>query len=142
MTQKHLLLHVGIAEFSEPTLLLIGDALVLYWLADQIDARQELKLAEMPSLVSQTEVNLRLAPATHSGSLTRKGKAFSWEISADEAKQFAQQLRGLAASPGPAHAYLDPESNTSGVQVVASKEEYDLEKIFGAEMWSDSIKDF
>lgn len=125
------MLHVGIAEFSEPTLLLLGDALVLHWLADQINACHVLRLAEMPDRVRQIGVDLRLIPGTQSGSLNLKGHVFAWEISANEAEQFAQQLRELADSIGPGHAYLDPQLNTSGVLVVASKGEYDPERIFG-----------
>ncbi|MGQ0593349.1 MAG: hypothetical protein ACT4QB_12085 [Gammaproteobacteria bacterium] len=38
---------------------------------------------------------------------------------------FAEQLRALAASESPAHAYLDTESNNAGVEIVVSKGEYD-----------------
>ena len=132
MTQEHSVLHIGIAEFADPTLLLIGDATSLCWLADQIDARRDIKLAEMTGFVHETKIGLHLVPATRSGSLTRLGDAFDWEISAVEAQQFAQQLRELAAGASPAHAYLDPESNPADVQVVASKGEYDPVKVFGA----------
>lgn len=132
MTQEHSILHIGIAEFADPTLLLIGDATSLGWLADQIDARRDIKLAEMSGLVHETKIDLHLIPATRSGRLTRLGDAFDWEISAVEAQQFAQQLRELAACVSPAHAYLDPESNPTEVQVVASKGEYDPVKVFDA----------
>lgn len=130
MTQS--LLHIGIADFADPTLLLIGDAGSLSWLAEQIDARREFNLAEMPDLVWEAQVHLRLAPVMRSGRLTRQGNAFEWEISADEARQFAQQLRELAAGPAPAHAYLDPESNAADVQLVASMGEYDPKRVFAA----------
>jgi len=133
MTQEASLLHIGIADFAEPTLLLIGDAQSFSWLADQIDARRELDFAEMPSLVSRTDVNLRLVPTMQTGRLTRRANVFGWEISAIEAQQFAQQLRGLAASTSPAHAYLDPESNVAGVQLVASMGEYDQSKVFASQ---------
>jgi len=132
MTQEPSLLHIGLAEFADPTLLLIGDATSLGWLADQIDARRDIKLAEMTGLVHGTRIDLHLIPATGSGRLTRLGHAFDWEISAAEAQQFAQQLRELAAGVSPAHAYLDPESNPADVQVVASKGEYDPVKVFDA----------
>lgn len=132
MTQEQAVLHVGIAQFADPTLLLVGDATSLRWLADQIDARRDIKLAEMTGLVHVRKIDLHLVPATHGGRLTRLGDAFGWEISAVEAQQFAQQLRELAAGTSPAHAYLDPESNTADVQVVASKGEYDPEKVLAA----------
>lgn len=132
MTQEQALLHVGIAEFADPTLLLIGDATSLCWLADQIDARRDIKLAEMTGSVHMRKIDLHLVPAKCSGSLKRLGDAFIWEISTVEAQQFAQQLTELAAGTSPAHAYLDPESNAADVQVVASIGEYDPEKVFAA----------
>ena len=130
MTQQHSLLHVGMADFSEQTLLLIGDVNSLAWLAEQIETRREITLAEMHGFVRLTGVGLHLIPVKQSGSLTRLGESFNWEISAIEARHLAQQLRELATATAPAHAYLDSESNVTGVQVVASKGEYDPEKVF------------
>jgi hypothetical protein len=39
----------------------------------------------------------------------------------------------LAASEVPAHAYLDPTFNSSGVQIMASLGEYDAARVFGKE---------
>lgn len=132
MTQQRSWLHIGIADFAEPTLLLIGDANSLSWLAEQIDTRRDIKLGEMHGIVRQTRGGLHLIPVIHSGRLTRLGDTFDWEISAVEARQLAQQLRELAVATSPAHAYLDSESNITNVQVVASKGEYDPEKVFAA----------
>lgn len=132
MTQQRSWLHVGLADFAERTLLLIGDTNSLSWLAEQIDTRRDIKLTEMHQTVRLTGVGLRLIPTIHRGRLTRLGEAFDWEISADEAPQLARQLRELATATTPAHAYLDPQSNTTDVQVVASKGEYDPEKVFVA----------
>lgn len=132
MTQQRSWLHVGLADFAERTLLLIGDANSLSWLAEQIDTRRDIKLTEMHEIVRQTGVGLRLIPAIHSGRLTRQGDVFDWEISAVEAPQLARQLRELAMATVPAHAYLDPQSNTTDVHLVASKGEYDAEKVFAA----------
>jgi len=131
MTIMHSLLCVGIVEFADPALLLIGDAQSLSWLADQIDARRELNFAAIPSYVSQIDVSLRLAFTMQNGHLVRQGNVLDWEISSVEAQQFAKQLKELAASTSPAHAYLDPESNQSGLQIVASIGEYDPKKVFG-----------
>ena len=112
--------------------MLIGDANSLAWLADQIETRRDIKLAKMHGIVWHTEIALHLIPATLGGRLTRLGGAFDWEIATAEAKRLAQQLRELAMATSPAHAYLDPESNGTDVQVIASKGEYDPEKIFTA----------
>lgn len=127
------LLHIGIVDFAEPTLLLVGDAQSFAWLARQIDARQSIDFAEVPNQTRQVRISLRLAPRARTGCLRRRADVLDWEISAAEAQQFAQQLRELAASVLPAHAYLDPESNIAGVQVVASKGEYDPAKVLAAQ---------
>ena len=122
-------MHIGIVDFAEPTLLLIGEAKSFAWLARQVDSHQEVDFAKVPNLAGQVGVNLRLAPTAQAGCLRRRADVFEWEISVAEAQQVAQQLRELAASASPAHAYLDPESNIAGVQVVALKGEYDPSKL-------------
>jgi hypothetical protein len=87
----------------------------------------------MPNLVRQVVVNLHVIPTIHGGSLTRRAHVFDWRISAVEATQFAQSIRTLAANTSAAHAYLDPESNVAGVQVVASLGEYDPSKVFASQ---------
>ncbi len=131
MTDKRSLLRIGVADFAEPTLLLVGDSKSFSWLADQIDARQELKLAEMPEFIRMTISSMDIVPAINSGRLTRTGSSsFILEVSDTEATQFAEQLRALAVCSTPAHVYLDPQINAAGVQLLASKGEYDPEKIF------------
>lgn len=130
MTRQDSLLYVGIPDFAEPTLLLIGDEKSLSWLADQIDTRRAIRLEEMRGIVSQTLITLRLVPVIKNGNLSRLGDAFDWKISAVEVEKFTLQLRELAVATSPAHIYLDPESNAADVQMVASKGEYDPEKIF------------
>ncbi len=129
MTQRLSVLHVGMVSLPDPTLLLIGDATSLGWLAEQIAAGRDTKLEPVPGPV---RVGLHLVPATRGGRLTRIGETFDWDISAKEAQRFSQQLRELAASASPAHAYLDSELSTDGVRVLASIGEHDPEKVFAA----------
>lgn len=131
MMKEHSMFYIGMADFSEPTLLLIGDEFSLRWFADQINAGCEIQFGELPNFVRQSKIDLRLIPSASSGRLTRQGNAFNWEITEAEALQFAQQLRELADSASPAHAYLDPEINISDIQVVASKGEYNPQAVFG-----------
>ncbi len=58
------------------------------------------------------------------------GLILEWQMSASEAAVVSHQLRELAASSSPAHAYLDPASNLTGVQIMASKGEYDPARVF------------
>ena len=122
-------MHIGLADFAESTLLILGDAASLNWLADCIETRQSIDLATSP-FVNMVSVGLVVAPTDAEGSLSRNDTLFKWKVSPLEADQFAEQLRELAVSQKPAHAYLDPKSNDAGVQVIASKGEYSGDAVF------------
>lgn len=130
MRKDEPLLHVGMADFAEPTLLIVGDAESLVWLADYIDTQQPIRFAALSPSVRLVNVDLRLAPSDAGGSLHRSGSVLDWKVSSVEARQFAEQLRTLAASESPAHTYLDTESNNAGVEIVVSKGEYDPSAVF------------
>ena len=118
-------LRIGVAEFSEPTLLLITDARGFRWLAGQIESRKEFTIAQTRG-PQGSRVSIRFVPKKV-GRLNRAGNAFTWAISQAEATQFADQLRQLSESGTPAHAYLDSEGV---IPVVASLDEYDPEEVF------------
>lgn len=124
------MLHIGIADFAEPALLLLGDADSLAWLADQIEAEQDIDFASLANVVRQLNFNLRILFMERGDGLSRREAAFVWEVSAAEAQRLAAQLRSLAENMSPSHAYLDPTPNLAGVQVIASLGEYDPGKIF------------
>lgn len=128
MNDKKVCLQIGLVDFAEPTLLLLGDATSFSWLADCIKARQSLDFAELP-FVELVNVKLKLEVA-HVGDLIQRAATFDWRVSLDESQQFSDQLRMLATSKAPAHAYLDPVSNSSGVQIVASLGEYSAANVF------------
>lgn len=122
-------MHIGLADFAEPTLLILGDAASLNWLADCIEMRQAIDLSASP-VVKLVNVGLVIAPTDDEGSLSRNDTLFKWRVSPLEAQQFAEQLRALAVSEKSAHAYLDPKANNAGVQVVASQGEYSGDAVF------------
>lgn len=124
------MLHIGIADFAEPTLLLLGDQDSLVWLADQMEAEQSIDLAHVANAVLQRNFGLRILFTGQGGGLRRREATFVWELSRMEASHLAAQIRGLARSTSPSHAYLDPTPNLAGVQVIASLGEYDPGKIF------------
>jgi hypothetical protein len=124
------MLHIGIADFAEPALLLLGDADSLAWLADQIEAEQDIDFASLANVVRQLNFNLRILFTERGGGLSRREAAFVWEVSPAEARRIAAQLHSLAENMSPSHAYLDPTPNLAGVQVIASLAEYDPGKIF------------
>lgn len=124
------MLHIGVADFAEPTLLFLGDGNSLAWLADQIEAEHDIDFAELPNVALQPNFNLRILFAERHGELRRRKAAFVWEVSAAEALHLAAQIRSLARNTSPAHTYLDPHLNLAGVEVVASLGEYDPSRLF------------
>ena len=130
MESNQLGLRVGLVNFHEPTLLLIGDASSFTWLAGQLEIRCPLLLEAEPG----NEIrSLSIEPSQREGRAFRSGPVLKWQISAHEAVLAAGRLRELAAHPSPAHAYLGPEFAEAGVQIVASKGEYDPARVFGAQ---------
>jgi hypothetical protein len=128
MTHEQSSLQIGIVDFADPTLLLIGEPYSIHRLAYEIASRQEFEIA-----VGQSQVRLRFVPVVCGDDrLTRKDSEFVWYISAAKAQEVVEELRGLAASAVPAHAYLDPEQNLADVEVVASIGEYKPEQMFPA----------
>lgn len=123
------MMHIGLVDFSEPTLLFLGDVDALRWLAELIESRQSIDFAATP-FASLVNVRLLLDPTDGESGLGRSGSGFVWSISSYEASKFAEQLRELVKSKIPAHAYLDPKSNSSGVQIVVSRDEYDPNIVF------------
>lgn len=126
MTNKYHGLSLGVVEFADPTFLLIGESSSFDWLADRIAERLPLTLE---SSSSEGIASLIFFP-TELGQLAQSGAVLEWQISEGEAKLAVQQLRELATSSSPAHIYLDPASNLSGLQLMASKGEYDPARVF------------
>lgn len=120
---------VGLADFAEPTLLILGDAGSLNWLADRLCSRQPLDFAALP-FVRPVHVSLRLEPTEGDGSFSRQNATFVWKVSRPESQRVADQLRALARSEVAAHAYLDPKVNSANVEVVVSKGEYASDAVF------------
>ena len=115
---------IGIPEFSEPTLLILGDEESLRELSDHIASRRDIAMASLAPKV-WSSVPLHLEPTRASqGKLQYQGESLVWQISESEAREFAHQLRTLATSPIPAHMYLDPPENPAGLEIMASKGEY------------------
>jgi hypothetical protein len=125
-------LHIGFVDFAVPTLLLLGEPSSFNWLADQIAKRQtiELKGALSEGALSEQIASLILLPVKQEGGLSRMGSTLEWRMIESEANAIIQQLRGLAVSELPAHAYLDPINNMSRLQVMASHGEYNYKLIF------------
>jgi hypothetical protein len=127
MTVQSSQIHVGIPNFTDPTLLLIGDAEALRWLSGEISARRAIVLGQQSGANRAT---LRIVPAKSKADFSRNENAFTWPISAEEAEQVALQLSALADSQRPAHAYIDPVVNPGGVQIMVSMGEYDPSRVF------------
>jgi len=61
-------MHIGLADFNEPTLLLLGDPVSLNWLADRIEAQQVVDFMAF-RFVKLVNVRLVILPADDGGSL-------------------------------------------------------------------------
>lgn len=114
-------LDVGLVNFSDPTFLLLGDSRSLEWLAEQIRNNSTLRLVGSPQ---GSGIELTITPTSTESQLSRGDGKLSWEISPSDAEKFFCQLRDLAASSAPAHAYLDIEKNLTNLQLLASIGEY------------------
>jgi hypothetical protein len=120
-------LRVGLVDFADPTFLLIGDSRSFYWLAEQIKGERAVTLEGEPG---KDRVRFSIVPSDSEGRVSRMGPILEWQMSASEAALVSRQLRELAASSSPAHAYLDPASNLAGVQIMVSRGEYDPARVF------------
>lgn len=114
-------------DFADPTFLLLGESGSFEWLAEQIEGRRAVALEGEPG---KDLARLSIVPSAQEGRVLKAGAILEWQISSSEAALVSQQLRELAASSSPAHAYLDSASNFAGVQIVASKGEYDAARVF------------
>lgn len=127
MTSDQRNLRAGLVDFADPTFLLLGESSSFEWLAAQIEGKRAVVLKGEPG---KDLMCLSIVPSDGEGRASRAEGALEWRMSASEATLVSQQLRELAASSSPAHAYLDPASNLTGVQIVASKGEYDPTRVF------------
>jgi hypothetical protein len=128
--KAHQSLSAGLVDFADSTFLLLGESDAFYWLADQIEGRSAVAVEGVPS---KGIARLSIVPTTKEGQegrVSRAGLVLEWQMSSSEAVLVSQQLRELATGSSPAHVYLDPACNLAGVQIMASKGEYDPERVF------------
>jgi hypothetical protein len=125
-TDQHSL-RAGLVDFADPTFLLLGESEAFDWLAKQLEARRAVALDGVPG---KDLARLSIVPTAQEGRVSREGPVLEWHMSSSEAVLVARQLRELATSSSSAHAYLDSARNFTGVQIMASKGEYDPERVF------------
>ena len=124
-------MQIGLADFAEPTLLVLGTKESLMALADILEKRQPTDLGTL-DFIKLVNICLAMVPTSNSGSLGKSGERFTWQISTEEVGHFAEQIRALADHPGGAHIYLDPHVNAAAVQILISKGEYGAGTVFAA----------
>lgn len=132
MTDKdQTLLYVGIVEDfkNETTLLLLGSSEGFEKLATKIELRESGDLSEI-NWVRQVCVNVHLSYCERCA-VDLSAEDVYWRICNAAARLFPEQLRGLALSQRPGHAYLECPSGEPTMQVVASRDEYDPQRVFG-----------
>ena len=134
------LLYVGyVSDFIEgtgPALPILGDTAGFLWLGNIIESRWVGKLSLLSPRVILANIGLNLAYSESHPGLMRSGAEFNWTLSNSSSKMLPGLLRGLAASDGPGHAYLDGPLEAAGIQVVASKGEYDPATLLPGASWA------
>jgi hypothetical protein len=121
-------IHVGMPEFLEPTLLVIGDAESIGCLAGMLRARVNVSLGE--EMTRRRAAVLRICAVDDDSELIQRGRQFTWSLSARDAESVAQQFVALASSKAPAHAYVEFAEPSIGIEFLISIGEYDPERIF------------
>jgi hypothetical protein len=116
----------GLVEFSEPTLLIVGDAAALTELADQIQGRQKFRVPESNCI----DIAVSFVATESQSKLQRNGNEYILRISASDAQIFADLIAALVNSHVPAHTYLDLNDE---IPIMISKGEYDPKKIFSGD---------
>lgn len=79
---------------------------------------------------SDQSMRIRIEKVAKSGPcrIIREGNQFTWRMSHDDIKRFAELAHGLQSSELPAHQYLETDDPTAPV-LVLSKGEYDAETL-------------
>lgn len=106
--EKQCALYVGLVDFTDPTLLLLGEPCSFDWLANRIVERRTI---ELKCVLGKKIDSLVLVPVENEGYLLQMGSTLKWNMLESEANVVIQQLRELAVSASPAHAYLDTLNN-------------------------------
>jgi hypothetical protein len=131
MPSDHLKVYFGMVDFSEPTLLILGEPSGLQWLAKLLESRWTGSLSAFsPPIELMQDIRIHVGFPEDEFGAEWRGSDLLWNISSADADTFADQLLKLADHEGPAHTYLDPKSGQKGIQVVASKGEYDHARVF------------
>ena len=123
------MLRAAILQFSDPTLLITGDIDDIARLAGAIAEKDFLVLRDSADCKLHGLREIAIKPSSALASFTLVEDGVLWQISEVERRRVVAALVGLMHSREPAHAYLDPEGNSSGIDVVGSIGEYDIDKI-------------
>jgi len=107
-------LYIGMVDFNEPTLLILGDPKGLFWLADLIESRWAGKLSSLSPVIMSQRLDILVVHDDPQGGLLPRGVELQWGLSRKAAGVFPEQLRGLARSENPGHAYLDEPGTGEG----------------------------
>jgi phosphotransferase system HPr-like phosphotransfer protein len=121
-------IQVGLPDFAEPTLLLLGSASSFRLLANQIRHQEEVAVGAKGPIGRQAR--LQIVPASDFSEMSRTENSFKVRLSPADAEQIARQLIELANSQKPAHAYIDILTSDSETQIIASLGEYVAEVVF------------
>lgn len=126
-------IRIGVVTFARRTLLLLAEPDAMAEFARRMEGGETIEIGGRDR---DSGVSLKFEPGPSSGCLvvSGDGKRFLWTMSLQERTVVAAQLKELARMKPPSgrHAYLDPERSRTGVEIVASVGEYDLDHFFEA----------
>ena len=121
--------NAGLADFTDPTLLLTGSAGGLHALADLFDGQASFATSNAANLLRPIGIELTLHLGAAQTQLLKVGRQIDWSISLADAKLYAELIRAVAENDKPSHTYLDVPGNIE-LEIVVSKDEYDPATVF------------
>jgi hypothetical protein len=117
------MLTAGIIDFDPPALLVIGSMEDFAKLSEQL-------MTSGGAVVSAAQHG-RIAAFRMKAAGSNEDPAFAlvdgeviWRMDAGEMSETIAKLRGLCASAGPGHQYMEPRKDGTGFEVIFSKGEY------------------
>ncbi|MFZ6844167.1 hypothetical protein [Undibacterium sp. RuTC16W] len=122
------IIHIGIADFTDPTLLIVGSANELISLSKLFDM-EIFDFLDISKFFISVGINLNIQIVKNDSDVTVLYKKIDWFLNCKDARNFASQIRELVKFEFPSHIYLNCSKNQS-IEIVVSKDEYDPNIVF------------
>ncbi|MDP4021761.1 hypothetical protein Q8W71_03910 [Methylobacterium sp. NEAU 140] len=123
------MLHIGFAEFADPTLLFAGKHKDLLWLAHKIGSREATDFGEHAETLLHN-VAVKILDQDQNSSLAFRNGIVEISLSSYQSHEYMEKIVNLVKYNKPGHVYIDPDINELGYQIVISLSEYDTQNVF------------